>query len=200
MKHIKIYEDYMNEGKYELNYDEGSKPDSVLVTNAEDDEEIAEIDSKGKITWFVKGLPASVKKNIEAAAEYHVDTLNESSKKNEYSVAKELAKLAKMDVDRAEAAVQSFTSNGDLKQMREYWGAANDKAAAAVVKKHWLDENLSESADSQKLAPKISKAIIEIDDSMSYVDFAQAVAQVLRDDYGKHNYEGFINELKKNLK
>jgi hypothetical protein len=61
-------------------------------------------------------------------------------------------------------------------------------------------ENLSESADSQKLAPMISKAIIDIDDSMSYVDFAQAVAQVLKDDYGKHNYEGFIAELKKNLK
>jgi hypothetical protein len=133
MKHIKIYEDYMNEGKYELDYNEGSKPDSVLVTNSEDDQELAEIDSKGKITWLAKGLPLSVKKNIEAAAEYHVDTL-------------------------------------------------------------------SESADSQKLAPKISKAIIEIDDSMSYVDFAQAVAQVLVDDYGKQNYEGFITELKKNLK
>jgi hypothetical protein len=133
MKHIKIYEDYMNEGKYELDYNEGSKPDSVLVTNSEDDQELAEIDSKGKITWLAKGLPSTVKKNIEAAAEYHVDTL-------------------------------------------------------------------SEGADSQKLAPKISKAIIEIDDSMSYVDFAQAVAQVLVDDYGKQNYEGFITELKKNLK
>jgi hypothetical protein len=123
----------MNEGKYELDYNEGSKPDSVLVTNSEDDQELAEIDSKGKITWLAKGLPSTVKKNIEAAAEYHVDTL-------------------------------------------------------------------SEGADSQKLAPKISKAIIEIDDSMSYVDFAQAVAQVLVDDYGKQNYEGFITELKKNLK
>jgi hypothetical protein len=61
-------------------------------------------------------------------------------------------------------------------------------------------EHLNESSDSEKLAPKISKAITDIDDSMSYVDFAQAVAQVLKDDYGTHNYEGFINELKKHLK
>lgn len=74
------------------------------------------------------------------------------------------------------------------------------KTFESFSKKQCLDENLSESADSQKLAPKISNAIIEIDDSMSYVDFAQAVAQVLKDDYGKHNYEGFIAELKKNLK
>lgn len=64
-----------------------------------------------------------------------------------------------------------------------------------------MDLKYSKTFESfSKLAPKISKAIIEIDDSMSYVDFAQAVAQVLKDDYGKHNYEGFITELKKNLK
>lgn len=59
---------------------------------------------------------------------------------------------------------------------------------------------INESVDSQKLAPKISKAITEIDDSMSYLDFAVAVAQVLEEDYGKHNYEGFVKELKKHLK
>jgi hypothetical protein len=189
--------------------------------------------------------------------------LNEASKKNDYLVAKELAKIAKMDVDRADNAVQSFLKNAQLNQMREYWGASSDKAAAGVVKKHWLDENLNEAAYeldyntgssedsvivsnaiddtelaeisakgkitwlvkslptkikkqieadaayhidtlneslSGKLAPKISKAISEIDDSMSYSDFAGAVAQVLREDYGSHNYEGFITELKKNLK
>jgi hypothetical protein len=189
--------------------------------------------------------------------------LNEASKKNDYLVAKELAKIAKMDVDRADNAVQSFLKNAQLNQMREYWGASSDKAAAGVVKKHWLDENLNEAAYeldyntgssedsvivsnaiddtelaeisakgkitwlvkslptkikkqieadaayhidtlneslSGKLAPKISKAISEIDDSMSYSDFAGAVAQVLREDYGSHNYESFITELKKNLK
>jgi 2'-5' RNA ligase len=59
--------------------------------------------------------------------------------------------------------------------------------------------SINESIESQKLAPKISKAISEIDDSMSYVDFAAAVAQVLKDDYGKHNYENFLKELKRYL-
>jgi hypothetical protein len=68
--------------------------------------------------------------------------VNEASKKNDHLVAKELAKLAKMDTDRADNAVQSFLKNAQLNQMREYWGAASDKAAAGVVKKHWLDESL----------------------------------------------------------
>ena len=34
---------------------------------------------------------------------------------------------------------------------------------------------------------------------MSYVDFAHAVAKVLRDEYGSHNYTPFINELRKKL-
>ena len=45
----------------------------------------------------------------------------------------------------------------------------------------------------------INKSILKIDDSMSYVDFAHAVAKVLKDEYGKHNYIPFINELKKKL-
>ncbi len=188
--------------------------------------------------------------------------LNEA-KRNDFVVAQELAKLAKMDLDRADVAVDSFQKNAGLSQMREYWGASSDKAAAQVVKKHWLDENLNEAAYeldyntgssedsvivsnaiddtelaeisakgkitwlvkslptkikkqieadaayhidtlneslSGKLALKISKAISEIDDSMSYVDFAQAVAQVLVEDYGAQNFEGFVSELKKSLK
>lgn len=70
------------------------------------------------------------------------------------------------------------------------------------MKKHVkvYEEFLGESRDSEKLAPKISKAISEIDESMSYVDFAQSVAQVLVEDYGQHNFDGFISELKKSLK
>lgn len=188
--------------------------------------------------------------------------INEA-KRNEFVVAQELAKLAKMDLDRADRAVDSFKEHAGLSQMREYFGASSDKAAAQVVKKHWLDEGLNEAAYeldyntgssedsvivsntvddteiaeisakgkitflvnnlpakikkqieadaayhidtlneslSGKLAPKISRAISEIDDSLSYTDFAAAIAQVLREDYGSHNYEGFITELKKNLK
>lgn len=58
---------------------------------------------------------------------------------------------------------------------------------------------LNESKESDKLAAEIDKAMIKIDDSMSYKDFAAAVATILRDQFGSHNYLPFIEELKKNL-
>jgi len=58
---------------------------------------------------------------------------------------------------------------------------------------------LSESKDSDALSKEINKAIIKIDDSMSYKDFAAAVAKVLRDEYGKHLYKSFVEELNDQL-
>ena len=34
---------------------------------------------------------------------------------------------------------------------------------------------------------------------MSYIDLAQAVAKILKDEYGSHNYEPFMKELRKAL-
>jgi len=45
----------------------------------------------------------------------------------------------------------------------------------------------------------IQKAIVSLDPNTSYRDFAKSVAQVLIDDYGTHNYEPFIKELKSAL-
>ena len=45
----------------------------------------------------------------------------------------------------------------------------------------------------------IQKAIVSLDPNTSYRDFAKSVAQVLIDDYGTHNYEPFIRELKSAL-
>ena len=58
---------------------------------------------------------------------------------------------------------------------------------------------IKESAQSDKLSSEINKAINRIDDSMSYVDLAQAVAKILKNEYGSHNYEPFIKELRKAL-
>ena len=55
------------------------------------------------------------------------------------------------------------------------------------------------SLESKQLANMISDSITQVDDSLSYKDFAQAVAIVLIDNYGEHNYEPFINELKNSL-
>ena len=62
-----------------------------------------------------------------------------------------------------------------------------------------LKDMIKESAQSDKLASEINRAISRIDDSMSYVDFAHAVAKVLKDEYGSHNYDPFIKELRKKL-
>jgi len=57
----------------------------------------------------------------------------------------------------------------------------------------------SEARKVLELAAKINSAIVSIDDSMSYGDFAKAVAIVLRDEYGRHTYKLFTDELNTNL-
>jgi len=57
----------------------------------------------------------------------------------------------------------------------------------------------SKSFEYEKLSREIDKSISKIDDSMSYVDFAHAVAKVLKNEYGSHLYDKFIKELKKKL-
>ena len=64
---------------------------------------------------------------------------------------------------------------------------------------HIPEFNVFESKDSDALAKGINKAIIKIDDSMSYKDFALAVGKILRDDYGKHNFDSFMKVLHKDL-
>jgi len=62
-----------------------------------------------------------------------------------------------------------------------------------------LKSLIKETTQSDKLASEINRAINRIDDSMSYVDLAQAVAKILKDEYGSHNYEPFMKELRKAL-
>lgn len=61
-----------------------------------------------------------------------------------------------------------------------------------------LYEDFTE-AKSETLQTAIVKAINEIDESMSYQDFAKAVANVLREEYGTHNFEPFVKTLKDEL-
>ena len=58
-------------------------------------------------------------------------------------------------------------------------------------------KSLQESKESDKLSKEILKSIMKIDDSMSYKDFATAVAKILKDEYGTHNFEPFLEHLKK---
>lgn len=46
-----------------------------------------------------------------------------------------------------------------------------------------------------KLVPGIVSAIDDVDANLNYKDFAQAIAQVLKDEYGTHNLQPFMDEL-----
>jgi hypothetical protein len=61
-------------------------------------------------------------------------------------------------------------------------------------------ETINESSSTvANLVKHIQAGMEKIDDSMSYKDFAAAIAKILQDDYGDHNYGPFIDELKKLL-
>ncbi len=53
--------------------------------------------------------------------------------------------------------------------------------------------------ESDRLAIEINKSIDSINDSMSYEDFAVAVAKILIDEYGEHNYTPFMRVLNREL-
>ena len=48
---------------------------------------------------------------------------------------------------------------------------------------------------AQQAAAAIDKALISVDESLSYRDFALAVARVLIDEYGQHNFMPFMEVL-----
>ena len=63
--------------------------------------------------------------------------------------------------------------------------------------KHIFEDN--EGSESDRLAIEISKSIDNINESMSYKDFAIAVAKVLIDEYGEHNFAKFMTVLHRAL-
>ena len=46
-----------------------------------------------------------------------------------------------------------------------------------------------------ELAEKIAKLIEQYDEDLNAKDFAEAIAQVVKEDYGAHNYNTFITAL-----
>lgn len=60
--------------------------------------------------------------------------------------------------------------------------------------KDYFPEVIDESK-AIEVAKGINKAIVDVDDSLSYKDFAEAVAAILIDDYGTHNFKPFMEVL-----
>lgn len=73
------------------------------------------------------------------------------------------------------------------------------KPFKAFVDNSHLQKIVNESKESDALVKEINKAMIKIDDSMSYKDFALAVGKILKEEYGSHNYKGFMEVLHKDL-
>ena len=80
-------------------------------------------------------------------------------------------------------------------------GTGKTKASDILVKSgdvkavNEVDEASLGSTKSQSLANAINSAMLQIDDSMSYTDFANAVALILIDEYGTHNFIPFMEVL-----
>jgi hypothetical protein len=56
-------------------------------------------------------------------------------------------------------------------------------------------ENETMGSKAQQAAQAIDKALMGVDESLSYKDFAVAVARVLIDEYGQHNFMPFMDVL-----
>ena len=70
---------------------------------------------------------------------------------------------------------------------------------SSFLKNQYLAEAGLGSTKSQSLANAINTAMLKIDDSMSYTDFAEAVASILIDEYGTHNFAPFMEVLNARL-
>ena len=66
---------------------------------------------------------------------------------------------------------------------------------SAWKKKQYLAEAGLGSSQAQSLANLINDAIMQVDESLSYRDFAIAVGIILKEQYGSHNFGKFMEVL-----
>ena len=66
-------------------------------------------------------------------------------------------------------------------------------------KNQYLAEAGLGSSQAQSLANLINDAITQVDESLSYRDFAIAVAIILKEEYGSHNFGKFMEVLHSEL-
>jgi len=62
-------------------------------------------------------------------------------------------------------------------------------------KNQYLAEAGLGSSKAQSLAKLIDDAIMQVDESLSYRDFAVAIGIILKDEYGSHNFTPFMEVL-----
>lgn len=81
----------------------------------------------------------------------------------------------------------------------QYLEESDDPKIGAELEAGMFGTGVAEGEDggskSQQLTMAINNAMVKIDDSMSYKDFAEAVASILIDEYGTHNFNPFMEVL-----
>ena len=63
------------------------------------------------------------------------------------------------------------------------------------LKKQYLQEAGLNESKATEAAKAMNDAIASVDESLSYSDFALAIASILKDEYGSHNFNPFMKVL-----
>jgi len=186
-------------------YDKLSTIEEKKITISWNDDDNSIVFSDGEITRV----------DYDGAFKYRDEWFETTDHEGPEDLIKDLEKRFKRD--KFEWISESYISEGKVKvfidkvvgnmvsgafgpstnyKMRE---EIKQKIEAVVKETMEKYDYIVESKESDKLAGEINKAIIKIDDSMSYKDFALAVGKILKEEYGSHNYEGFMKILHKDL-
>lgn len=191
MKHIKLFEDYNLEEK------------KITITWNDDDSSMI----------FSDGETARV--DYDGAFKYRGEWFETTDHEGPEDLIKDLQNRFKRD--RFEWISESYITEGKVKVFLDKiiskmisggLGAHTNPKMRAEIKdkiesvvKETMEkyDYIVESKESEKLAKEIDKAMLKIDASMNYEDFADAVATILRDVYGKHNYMPFLKALEDKL-
>jgi len=62
-----------------------------------------------------------------------------------------------------------------------------------------FQQYLNERSNNDKLVSAFKSEIEKVDDSLDVKDFAKIIAEILNENYGKHNFETFVNTLESYL-
>lgn len=142
--------------------------------------------------------------NVKYWADYH-------EKSTKITSVSKVARAVEDEVeewnDNNENGKDNEVTSGDEKKVmnlaHDFFKAAGwisaDVIQAMIAQESIGESVVRESKESDALASAIDKAMIKIDDSMSYTDFALAVGKILKDQYGKHTFKGFTEVLHKDL-
>ena len=153
----------------------------------------AALELQEKVGEMERDLPGWIQNHITSAENY-ITQANDGFHELHESEVNEKMKIIMRNI-LLKMVPAAFGASSNVKMREEI----KDAIAAAIEPILTKYDYVVESKESDALAKEIDKAMIKIDDSMSYKDFADAVATILRDEYGKHNYMRFIEELKNKL-